>query len=58
MDSGNHDQTATKISRLKGMSSVEVHIGNSDIVAHVLYKNTKELLNLLVHLKKWRELKI
>jgi len=44
---GETDETAKKILALKQVTSVEIHIGNADIVGHTVYKDGKELLNLI-----------
>ena len=49
---GNYDQIGNKVSVLKGVLSTEIHIGNSDIVSHVVYKDNRDLLNLLSMVKK------
>ena len=49
---GNIEETARKIHNLNQISSIEIHIGNSDILGHVIYKDGKELLNLIAEIKK------
>ena len=49
---GDINETAEKISEIEGIESVEIHIGNSDIIANVLYKHSKELLHLISLVKK------
>ncbi len=49
---GNIDEIATKISEIEGIESVEVHIGNSDIIGKVIYKYSKELLKIVSHIIK------
>ena len=44
---GEINETAEKISEIEGIESVEIHIGNSDIIANVLYKHSKELLHII-----------
>lgn len=51
---GNMDEVATKVSEIEGIESVEVHIGNSDIIGKVIYKYGKELLNIISHIRKIR----
>ena len=41
-----------RISEIEGIESVEIHIGNSDIIANVLYKHSKELLHIISLVKK------
>ena len=49
---GDINETAEKISEIEGIESVEIHIGNSDIIANVLYKHSKELLHIISLVKK------
>ncbi|MDF0682108.1 MAG: hypothetical protein P0116_14210 [Candidatus Nitrosocosmicus sp.] len=49
---GNIDEIANKIQNQKQVSSVEIHIGNSDILGNVIYKESKELLDLISAIKK------
>jgi len=49
---GDIEKTVKEVSKLNGVSSVEVHIGNSDIIANVIYKNATELLDLITEAKK------
>jgi hypothetical protein len=49
---GNIDTILEKVSKLKGVNSLQVHIGNSDIIAGIVYKNGLELLNLISNIKK------
>jgi DNA-binding Lrp family transcriptional regulator len=49
---GNYDQIGNKVSLLKGVLSTEIHIGNSDIVSLVVYKDNRELLNILSSVKR------
>jgi DNA-binding Lrp family transcriptional regulator len=49
---GNIEETARKIQSLYQITGIEIHIGNSDILGHVIYKNGKELLNLISEIKK------
>ena len=46
------EETAKKIQFLQNITSVEIHIGNSDILGHVIYKEGKDLLNLISEIKK------
>lgn len=46
------DAILDKVSKLKGVVLLEVHIGNSDIIAGVIYKEGKDLLNLISSIKK------
>ena len=49
---GNIDEIANKIQNQKQVSSVEIHLGNSDILGNVIYKESKELLDLISAIKK------
>lgn len=51
LKNGNVELTLDKVSRLKGVTSLEVHIGNSDIIAEVVYKKGRHLLNLITNIK-------
>ena len=46
------DETAKKVYEVDGITSFEIHIGNSDILANVVYKEGKELLNIIAAIKK------
>ena len=35
------NKTSEKISEIEGIESVEIHIGNSDIIAYVVFKHSK-----------------
>ena len=49
---GNFDAILSKVSKLKGVTSLEVHIGNSDIIAGAVYNQGKELLDTIISIKK------
>lgn len=49
---GNFDTILSKVSKLKGVTSLEVHIGNSDIIAGVVYKEGRDLLDIIASIKK------
>ena len=57
LKNGNIEELAKKIYNLSQITYVEIHIGNSDILGNVIYKDSKELLNLISTLKKWRKWK-
>jgi Lrp/AsnC family transcriptional regulator for asnA, asnC and gidA len=48
---GNIDQLAHKISTFNTISSIEVHIGNSDLIANVCYRDNKQLLQTISDIK-------
>ena len=54
---GNIEETAKKIHNLDQITSVEIHIGNSDVLGNVIYKEGKELLNLISAIKKMEGVK-
>ena len=51
---GNGDihEIAKKIIEIDGITSVEIHIGNFDIVGHVMYKDRIELIDIKSTIKK------
>ena len=49
---GNIEETAKKIHSLQNVTTVEIHIGNSDILGHVVYRDSRALLNLISEVKK------
>jgi Lrp/AsnC family transcriptional regulator, regulator for asnA, asnC and gidA len=52
LKSGDIDQISKKVYEIDGITSFEIHIGNSDILANVVYKEGKELLNIITSIKK------
>ena len=52
INDGNLDQIARKISTLDPVESVEIHIGNSDMIGNVIYNNSKQLLQTISDIKK------
>jgi DNA-binding Lrp family transcriptional regulator len=52
LEDGNVDTILNNVSKLKGVTSLEVHIGNSDIIAGVVYKDGRDLLYLIANIKK------
>ena len=52
LKNGDIDQIAKKVYEIDGITSFEIHIGNSDILANVVYKEGKELLNIITTIKK------
>ena len=52
LNDGNLDLILEKVSKLKGVNSLEVHIGNSDIVAGIVYNHGRELLDIITNIKK------
>lgn len=52
LKNGDIEEMVKKVNSLDQITSVEVHIGNSDILGHVVYKEGKDLLNLITTIKK------
>lgn len=52
LNDGNLENILEKLSTLKGIISIEVHIGNSDILAGVIYKEGYDLLGIIASIKK------
>ncbi len=46
------DDTMEKNLNLNSVTSIEVHKGNSDILASVIYKKGKDLLDVIMTIKK------
>jgi Lrp/AsnC family transcriptional regulator, regulator for asnA, asnC and gidA len=49
---GDIDHLVHKISTFDTIGSTEVHIGNSDLIANVQYRNNKQLLQIISNIKK------
>jgi DNA-binding Lrp family transcriptional regulator len=49
---GNIEQIARKISTLDSIESVEIHIGNSDMIGNLVYNNSMQLLQTISDIKK------
>jgi DNA-binding Lrp family transcriptional regulator len=52
ISNGNIDQIARKISLLDPIESVEIHIGNSDMIGNTIYNDSKQLLQTISDIKK------
>jgi DNA-binding Lrp family transcriptional regulator len=50
----NIQQTAKEMLEFGGVTSVEIHIGNSDILADFAYKESKELFDVILKIKQIR----
>jgi DNA-binding Lrp family transcriptional regulator len=50
---GNFETVADRLKDLEGVISIEVHIGNSDLIANVVYKHSIELLDLVAKVKSF-----
>ncbi|MDF0681123.1 MAG: Lrp/AsnC family transcriptional regulator [Candidatus Nitrosocosmicus sp.] len=48
---GNIQEISKNIYDLDGITSVEIHIGNSDILGNVVYKDSNDLLTLITSIK-------
>jgi Lrp/AsnC family transcriptional regulator for asnA, asnC and gidA len=51
LDDGNVDEMARKIGAIDIIDSVEIHIGNSDLIANVLYTDSRQLLQTISDIK-------
>jgi Lrp/AsnC family transcriptional regulator for asnA, asnC and gidA len=51
LSDGNIHSIAEALSKVKGIASVSIHLGNSDIVCLYLYKDSKEILSLTTQTK-------
>lgn len=54
LSDGDINETIQKVYDLEGITFVEIHIGNPDILANVIYKEGKELLSLITAIKKMK----
>jgi DNA-binding Lrp family transcriptional regulator len=52
LSKGEVDSIGQKISKMKGIISASIHVGNSDIVGFFIYRNTQQLLKLTSDVKK------
>ena len=51
LKNGNVNSILDKASGIKGVTGLEVHIGNSDIIARVVYKDGHDLLDIITKIK-------
>jgi DNA-binding Lrp family transcriptional regulator len=49
---GDMKSTAEKISDMEGITSVSIHIGNSDIVADFIYRDSEQIIDIVSSIKK------
>ena len=49
---GNIDQIARRISALDSIESVEIHIGNSDMIGNIIYNDSRQLLQTISDIKR------
>lgn len=52
LSDGNLEDILEKVSKITGIISIQVHIGNSDILAGLVYKKGYELLKVITSIKK------
>jgi Lrp/AsnC family transcriptional regulator for asnA, asnC and gidA len=52
INDGKIDQIARNISTLDPIESVEIHIGNSDMIGNAIYSDSKQLLQTISDIKK------
>ena len=52
LEDGNMRPTAEKIAQLDGITSVSIHIGNSDIIGDFVYKDSDHIVDLIASIKK------
>jgi DNA-binding Lrp family transcriptional regulator len=52
LQDGNIKETAKKVNEFDGVTSTEIHIGNSDVIANYVYKDSSELLDIIIQIKK------
>lgn len=50
---GNIDDIAKRIHQLDSVISIEIHIGNCDILANVVYDDGKKLLSIMSEIKNF-----
>lgn len=56
LEDGNFERIADRLKELDGITSVEVHIGNSDLIANVVYQHSIELLELIAKVKSFEKI--
>jgi hypothetical protein len=49
---GNMRLISDKISKMDGITSVAVHVGNSDVIADFVYRDSEDLVDILSAIKK------
>jgi DNA-binding Lrp family transcriptional regulator len=52
MSNGNVRTIAEKVTKLNGILSAGIHVGNSDIVGEFIYKDSEQLVDLLSEIKR------
>jgi DNA-binding Lrp family transcriptional regulator len=49
---GDMKSIAEKISNMEGITSVSIHIGNSDIVADFVYRDSEQIIEIVSSIKR------
>jgi Lrp/AsnC family transcriptional regulator for asnA, asnC and gidA len=52
LSKGEIDSVGQKLSKMRGIISASVHVGNSDLVGFFIYRNTKQLLKMTTDVKQ------
>jgi DNA-binding Lrp family transcriptional regulator len=52
LSKGEIDSVGLKLSKMSGIISASVHVGNSDLVGFFIYRNTKQLLKMTTDVKQ------
>ena len=52
LSKGEIDSVGLKLSKLRGIISASVHVGNSDLVGFFIYRTTKQLLKMTTDVKQ------
>ena len=48
---GDIKESALKVSKMDGILSSSVHVGNSDVVAHYVYEDSEQLVDTISNIK-------
>lgn len=51
LNGGDIKRSATQVSKMNGILSTSVHVGNSDVVADFIYHNSEQLLDTISNIK-------
>jgi DNA-binding Lrp family transcriptional regulator len=51
LSKGDIDSVGQKLSKMRGIISASVHVGNSDLVGFFIYRNTRQLLKMTTDVK-------
>jgi Lrp/AsnC family transcriptional regulator for asnA, asnC and gidA len=49
---GNIEEICRKVSEIEGITSIEIHIGNSDIIANLAFGESKNMLDAILKIKE------